>query len=73
MAIDTASGFRTTCFTANHKWGECTCKTEVSEDKGFVWQGVLIVDPTVSDCGRYFVEPTIFYGQTYKEWKNASK
>jgi hypothetical protein len=63
-------GYRGVCFTAGHSWGSCTCKTEVSEDEGFEYKDTNIVDPSLSECGRFFIEPTVYYGQTYIDWKN---
>ena len=60
---------RQTCFTACHEWGKCTCKVEVTPDKGFIFKGVLIVDPSISECGRFFVEPSVYYGDAYLAWK----
>ena len=62
------SGFRSTCFSKGHNWGECTCKTEVHEDEGFEFQGTNIIDPSVSECGRFFVEPSVYYGEAYINW-----
>jgi hypothetical protein len=66
-------GLRNTCFIANHAWGECTCKNEVVEGQGFVFEGTDIVDPTISTCGRFFVEPEIYYGETYINWRKLYK
>ena len=66
-------GVRTTCYNANHSWGECTCKTEVSEDKGFEFNGVTIVDPMLSECGLFFVDPVWYYGQAYINWLKSKR
>jgi len=64
------NGTRSTCFTSNHRWGECDCQTEVPEEEGFTFEGTTIVDPSISVEGMCFVEPTEYYGQAYIEWKN---
>ena len=67
------NGLRGICFTANHKWGKCTCKTEVPEEEGFTFEGTTIVDPSISGDGICFVEPTIYYGEAYINWKKKRR
>lgn len=31
---------------------------------GFTFRGVFVVDPRVSECGRFEVDPLIYYGLT---------
>ena len=64
-----AKGYIGVCFTAGHVWGECTCQTSVPEDEGFEFEGTNITDPCVSECGRFFVDPEIYYGEAYTVWK----
>lgn len=63
-------GTRSTCYTAGHNWGKCTCKTEVELEQGFEFEGHTIVDPSVSECGTYFVEPSVYYAEAYKRWRD---
>ena len=34
---------------------------------GFEWDGIWITDPTVSECGRFEVDPITYYGLTEEE------
>ena len=34
---------------------------------GFEWGGIWITDPTVSECGRFKVDPITYYGWTEEE------
>lgn len=58
--------FLQTCYFCNALWGACSC--EWSGD-GFVWDGVWIVDPSVDDTGRFFVNPYAHYGAAYVDWQ----
>lgn len=58
---------RTTCYKCEASWGSCHCP-DVVEELGFEWNGMLIVNPVVSECGRFFVEPELYYGEAYIEW-----
>lgn len=62
-----AVGLRETCHACHSKWGECTCPL-IPEDQGFEWKNSWVTDPGVSSCGRFFVEPTVYYGAAYIEW-----
>ena len=57
------------CYLKGHYWGECTCKTEVSEDEGFSFEGTCIVDPMLNENATCFVNPEIYYGDAYRNWK----
>ena len=36
-------------------------------EQGFEWEGIWITDPTMSECGRFEVNPIEYYGEQY-EW-----
>ena len=38
---------------------------------GFLFTGFWITDPTVSECGRFQVDPVTYYGKAYLDWKNS--
>ena len=61
-------GIQSHCFLKGHKWGECTCNTEVSLEDGFEFEGHTIVDPTISECGCFFVDPIVYYGKAFTTW-----
>lgn len=63
--------FRNTCYKCNNGWGNCHCP-DVKEDQGFEWCGMWIVNPVVSECGRFFVNPEIHYGEAYITWRNKN-
>ncbi len=67
------SKIRSTCFIANHEWGKCTCKTEVSVWDGFEFEGTTIVDPAINVDGTCFVEPTEYYGEAFINWRKNRK
>lgn len=33
---------------------------------GFEWNGIWITDPTMSECGRFEVDPITYYGLDQK-------
>ncbi len=66
--FEAGSGYRKTCFRCNAKWGECTCPT-AKDGEGFEWNEFYILDPSVSECGRFFVEPSLYYGNAFTEWE----
>lgn len=42
---------------------------------GFEWNGVWIVDPTLSECGRFEVDPATYYGldpEMFERFKKAN-
>ena len=63
-------GYRDVCFTAGHRWGECHCNNEVPEDEGFEFEGVNIIDPSLSANGIDFVDPVVYYGKAYTDWRD---
>jgi hypothetical protein len=62
--------YRETCYKCQNHWGKCSCP-EAGEEALFEHGGVAIVDPSVSHCGRFFVDPEVYYGEAYKEWKKG--
>ena len=36
-------------------------------EKGFEYEGIWITDPTVSECGRFEVDPITYYGLTQEQ------
>ncbi len=59
------NGVRASCYARHHEWGECDCKSEFPEGEGFEFEGMWITDATVSECGRFFVDPYVYYGEAY--------
>ena len=62
----TAEGFRPTCTYCRAAWGSCHC--EFHEECGFVWEGTLSTKPNLDATGRFFVEPSVYYGEPYEKW-----
>jgi hypothetical protein len=60
---------RETCYFCNRRWGECSCKWH--KGGGFMWQGTLIDEPNVSECGRFYVDPEAYYGKAYLDWAGS--
>ncbi len=58
-----ALGFVGVCHFCAQEWGNCHCKF----DGEFEFTGTAITDPCVSECGRFFVDPTIYYAPQYQE------
>ena len=56
---------RRACFQCGNRWGECTCT--IRPRYGFEFEGYTITDPTVSVCGRYYVDPRTYYGAAYEQ------
>jgi len=75
--VSTSNGIRDTCFHCKAAWGKCTCRfpTVVNDDgttvedasavPGFDWKDFYITEPNVSVCGRFFVDPFVYYGDAY--------
>ena len=40
---------------------------------GFEWDGIWITDPTVSECGRFEVDPITYYGLTQEQYNFLRK
>ena len=40
---------------------------KLGTEYGFEWDGIWITDPTVSECGRFKVDPITYYGLTEEE------
>ena len=36
-------------------------------EKGFLYEGIWITDPTLSECGRFEVDPITYYGLTQEQ------
>lgn len=60
---------RNTCYSCDNVWGQCTC--EIDGEECFEFNGTVITDPTVSECGRFFVDPVVYYGLPFLQWKAA--
>lgn len=75
---DVDRGVRATCYFCDAAYGSCTCRFHDQTDEvndlatlpGFDWQGATfwITQPNVSVCGRFFVDPTVYYGEAYVTW-----
>ncbi len=66
--------YRATCVFCENVYGACHCHFPESGDPdadGFEWSGHWIVEPNVSACGRYFVDPVAYYGAAYTAWRAA--
>ena len=37
-------------------------------EQGFEWEGIWITDPTMSECGRFEVNPIEYYGEQYERY-----
>ena len=37
-------------------------------EQGFEWEGIWITDPTMSECGRFEVNPREYYGEQYERY-----
>jgi hypothetical protein len=67
-------GFRETCFFCNNLYGACICTFDDADDPnsvdeiGFLADGYFITSPNVTECGRFFVDPIVYYGQPYIDW-----
>jgi hypothetical protein len=60
----TREGSRATCYFCSAAWGACTCTFPVGaeHEPGFECRGVWVTDPSVSECGRSYVDPIDYYG-----------
>ena len=47
--------------------GRTVEESYMSEEKGFEYEGIWITDPTVSECGRFEVDPITYYGLTQEQ------
>jgi len=70
-------GIRETCFFCNNLCGACICtfydpadssSADVVIADGFFADGFFITAPNVTECGRFFVDPIVYYGQPYIDW-----
>ena len=46
---------------------------ELVTEYGFEWDGIWITDPTVSECGRFEVDPITYYGLTQEQYNLLRK
>lgn len=46
---------------------------ELGTEYGFEWDGIWITDPTVSECGRFEVDPITYYGLTQEQYNLLRK
>lgn len=58
--------FRDTCFFCEACYGSCRCSFD--ETDGFEHDGMWITMPNVSECGRFFVDPYVCYGDAFRRW-----
>ena len=60
------------CYFCGNRWGWCACPPLPDDEDpivpGFSWEGFWVTDPTCSPCGRFFVDPTVYYGEAYTQW-----
>lgn len=75
-----AEAYRETCYFCRAAWGACSCDFpdavneagEAVEDLAtlpgfdFPSAGVYVTAPNVSLCGRFYVDPTVYYGAAYE-------
>lgn len=70
---------RKTCYGCGGEWGACTCPEADLMDRGldgeapaaFEWNGFAIINPYVSECGRFYVDPVLYYGDAFRAWQAA--
>lgn len=73
------TGHRPTCVVCCGEWGKCTCKIDHPDDpdshfedhEGFTFEGFFITDPRVTECGRFYVDPDVYYGEAYITWRDS--
>jgi hypothetical protein len=53
------------CWFCGHVWGECSCRFV---GPGFDIGDMIITEPHVSECGRFFVNPIAAYGEPFIKW-----
>ncbi len=41
-------------------------------EQGFEWEGIWITDPTMSECGRFEVNPREYYGEQYERYAHVA-
>ena len=62
-----------------HRMIEVNNEREVVEmvklgtEYGFEWDGIWITDPTVSECGRFEVDPITYNGLTQEQYNFLRK
>ena len=64
------SGYRETCYLCDQVYGRCVCP-DMPARSGFIFEGMLITDPSVDETGRFYVEPEVYYGQAFKDWRDG--
>ena len=42
-------------------------------EQGFEWEGIWITDPTMSECGRFEVNPIEYYGEQYERYAYVAR
>lgn len=52
------------CFQCRNSFNRCTCE-ELAPEDGFMYNGTLITNPFTSECGRFLVNPFLYYGKHY--------
>jgi hypothetical protein len=67
-----SKGLRSHCYFCEAVWGACSCKFPSGEDAGedtpgFDFGDLFVTDPGISVCGRFYVDPTVYYGRQYAE------
>lgn len=58
------------CYYCHAEYGGCTCgwPDDPESSDGFVCRDHWITKPNVSVCGRFYVDPTIYYAPDYATW-----
>lgn len=58
-----------TCYFCHKGWGKCGCRWD--DTPKFTSRGIVITEPNVSECGRFFVDPEACYGRSYVAWRDS--
>jgi hypothetical protein len=61
------------CYFCRAAYGACSCDWPDPEERDgaeylFEHHGTIIAKPNVSVCGRFFVNPVLYYGAAYVTW-----
>jgi hypothetical protein len=59
------------CYFCHREHGHCQCVW--SDVDGFDFEDFTITAPNVSECGRFFVDPVVYYGEAFTRWYSESK
>lgn len=62
---------RKTCYFCGAVWGQCRCTGPVAA--AFAFECYWVTDPSISVCGRFFVDPIACYGNAFvqarRQWQ----